>query len=98
MKTSFPILTKEMTMWKAWISFNATHSTGAIFFGVVNFYLATNYFALLKSDHFFFLFGISTIGFYVWLAKKYWFRFIFTALLIVLICFVVSYILILTTR
>lgn len=26
MKTSFPILTKEMNMWKGWISFNATHS------------------------------------------------------------------------
>ena len=93
MKTSFPILTNDMSMWKGWISFNATHSSGAVFMGVINFYLAANYFAVLKSDHFFFLFSILTIGFYVWLAKKYWFKFIFAAVLIVLACFIVSYIL-----
>ncbi|NOQ78398.1 MAG: hypothetical protein GQ546_03250, partial [Gammaproteobacteria bacterium] len=30
MKTTSPILTKETTMWDAWIGFNASHSLGAI--------------------------------------------------------------------
>lgn len=98
MKTSFPILTNEMTMWKAWISFNATHSSGAIFIGVINFYLAINYFEVLQSDHFFFLFNIFTIGFYIWLAKKYWFKTIFIGVLMVLVCFIVSYILTMINR
>ena len=98
MKTSFPTLTNEMNMWKAWISFNATHSVGAIFLGVINFYLAVNYFTVLQSDHFFFLFSIFTMGFYIWLAKKYWFKFIFTAVVIVLACFVASYILTITNK
>ncbi len=98
MKTSYPILTKEMTMWKGWISFNATHSTGAIFLGVINFYLAANYFAVLRSDHFFFLFSIFTIGFYVWLARKYWFKFIFRAIVVVLACFIVSYIVVVADK
>jgi len=93
MKTSFPILTKETTMWKAWIGFNASHSSGVIFIGIINFYLAVQYFTVLQSDHFFFLFNILTIGFYVCLAKKYWFKIPLTGILMALVCFIVSYIL-----
>jgi len=93
MKTSFPILTKETTMWKAWIGFNASHSSGVIFIGVINFYLAVQYFTVLQSDHFFFLFNILTISFYVYLAKKYWFKIPLTGILMTLVCFIVSYIL-----
>jgi len=93
MKTSHPILTRETTMWKCWIGFNASHSSGAIFIGIINFYLAIQYFTVLQSDNFFFLFNILTIGFYAWLAKKYWFKIPFAGLLMTLICFFVSYIL-----
>jgi len=93
MKSSSPILTKETTMWKAWIGFNASHSTGAIFIGIINSYLAFQYFTVLHSDNFFFLFNILTIGFFVRLAKKYWFKIPFTGLLMTLICFILSYIL-----
>ncbi len=93
MKSSSPILTKEITMWKAWISFNATHSSGIIFIGVINFYLAVNYFAVMQSDHFFFLFNIFTLGFYVWLGKKYWFKIPLTGALMTFVCFIGSYIL-----
>lgn len=91
MKRSFPNLTKEMTIWKAWISFNATHSVGAMFIGIINLYLALKYFSILMDDHFFFLFTIITILFYAWLALKFWFRFISAAVIIVLICFISSY-------
>jgi len=93
MKSSSPIITKETSMWKAWMGFNASHSSGAIFIGVINSYLAFQYFRVLQSDNFFFLFNILTIGFYVWLAKKYWFKIPFTGLLMTFICFIVSYIL-----
>lgn len=93
MKTSSTILSEKLNIWKGWISFNATHSSGVIFIGVLNFYLAANYFEVMRSDHFFFLFNIVTIGFYVWVAKKYWFSILFVTLSIILACFVVSYIL-----
>ena len=35
-----PIITRETTMWKAWIGFNASHSFGLILFGTVYAYLA----------------------------------------------------------
>jgi len=91
MKISYPILTKKTTMWKAWIGFNASHSSGIMFIGIINFYFALKYFTVLQNDHFYFLFSILTIVFYVWLAKKYWFKKPFTGVLIVLICYIVSY-------
>ena len=90
MKISPLILTKKLTLWKSWIGFNGTHSSGAIFIGVVNLYLAINYFDVLQSDHFFSLFTILTIGFYVWVAKKYWFKAVLTGILTAWICFFVS--------
>jgi hypothetical protein len=93
MKSSYPILTKQTTMWKAWIGFNASHSSGAIFIGMINFYLAVKYFSIFQTDHLFFLFNILIVAFYVWLAKKYWFKIPFIGILVTLICFTVSYIL-----
>ncbi|MES2329513.1 MAG: hypothetical protein V4539_07920 [Bacteroidota bacterium] len=95
MKTSFPNLTRRTTMWNAWIGFNASHSSGAMFIGIINFYLAFNYFTLLRSDHFFFLFSIVTMGFYGWLGKKYWFNIPFAGIIVSLICFIASYTLVL---
>lgn len=93
MKMGSPRLTRETTMWKAWIGFNASHSSGAMFIGLINIYLAINYFTNFQSDNFFFIFNIMTIGFYVWLAKKYWFKIPLTGITISFICFIISYIL-----
>lgn len=94
MKSSSPILTKETTMWRAWIGFNASHSSGAIFIGILNLFLAIKYFSTFQSEHFYFLFNILTISFYLWLAKKYWFRIPFFGILLTFICYVSSYCLI----
>lgn len=93
MKSSFPNLTRKTTLWKAWIGFNASHSAGGIFIGLSNFYIAANYFLIFNRDHVFFLFNILTIGFYLWLAKRYWFGIPFFGILAALICFILSYIL-----
>ncbi len=98
MKSSSPILTQEITMWKSWIGFNGSHSSGVIFIGLINFYLTFRYFKFLQTDHFFFIFNILTIGFYVWLAEKYWFNIPFIGLSIALTCFIISYILILVNK
>lgn len=91
MKTSFPNLTKKTTFWKAWIGFNASHGSGIMFIGVINFYFALKCFTVLQNDHFYFLFSILTIGFYVWLAKKYWFKKPLIGVSIVLVCYIISY-------
>lgn len=91
MKTSHLNLTKETTIWKAWIGFNASHSIGVIFIGVINFYLAFKYFSTLQSDHFFFIFNILIIGVYVCLSKIYWFKIPLIGTLIALVCYILSY-------
>ncbi len=95
MKVSHPILTRGTTMWKAWIGFNASHSSGAMFIGIMNIYLAAVYFPVFQSDHFFFIFNIITVGFYVWLAKKYWFNIPYMGVSISLVCYLAAYLLIL---
>ena len=94
MKSSHPILTKETTIWKAWIGFNASHSIGAIFIGVMNIYVVSKFFTVLQNDIFFFTFNILTVGLYLWLAKNYWFRIPFFGILLTFICFLTSFILI----
>jgi hypothetical protein len=40
MMTVSPVITRESTMWRVWIGFNATHSFGLILFGALFGYLA----------------------------------------------------------
>jgi hypothetical protein len=35
-----PVITKEATMWRCWVGFNASHSMGLILFGLVFGFLA----------------------------------------------------------
>lgn len=95
MKISFPVLTSRTTMWKTWIGFNASHSAGAIFIGVVDLFIALNYFFILRESLFLLLFHLVTILFYLWLGKKYWFSIPFTGILVSSCCFVAATILIL---
>jgi hypothetical protein len=48
-----PVITRETTMWKAWIGFNASHSLGAILFGLVYGYLALLHPGFLFQSRFF---------------------------------------------
>ena len=97
MKKSHFILTKETTFWKAWIGFNASHASGALFIGILNCYLAFRHFQFLTANDFLPLFSIATIIFYAWLAKTFWFRIPLFGILLTLICYLASFILILMT-
>jgi len=92
MKSSHLILTKETTIWKAWVGFNASHSIGVIFIGVINFYLAYHFFSILQNEFFFFVLNIITVATYLWLAKKYWFKIPFIGILITLTCYIIAFI------
>ena len=90
MKRSFPRLTNKTTLWKAWIGFNASHSAGAIFIGLINIILAIQYFEILKQSYLLLLLNILTLAFYLFLAKRYWFKIPFTGILITLLCFITA--------
>jgi hypothetical protein len=73
MKEVSPVLTRETTMWKAWVGFNASHSYGAILFGLVYGYLAVAQSSLLFQSPFLLLVGVLLLAGYVVLGKVYWF-------------------------
>ena len=57
-----PVITKETTMWRAWVGFNASHSMGAILFGLVFGYLALAHGQLLFQSPFLLVVGLAMLG------------------------------------
>jgi hypothetical protein len=68
-----PVITRETTMWKTWIGFNASHSMGAILFGLIYGYLATIHGELLFQSPFLLVVGLAMVGGFAILGKVYWF-------------------------
>jgi len=73
MALSALVLTRETTVWKAWIGFNASHSLGAMGFGAVYGHLALVQPAVLLSSPFLIAVGGALLLTYGWLARRYWF-------------------------
>jgi len=67
------VLTRKTTMWKAWVGFNASHSYGAIFFGLVYAYLALAHSEFLFQSTYLLLVGLLLLTGYAVLGKLYWF-------------------------
>lgn len=85
-----PVITRETTMWKAWIGFNASHSLGAILFGLVYGYLALLHPGFLFQSRFLLVVGFALLGSYSLLGKIYWFSVPFTSTLVALACYSVG--------
>jgi len=91
LKEVSPVITNQTTMWKAWVGFNASHSLGAMLFGVLYLYLAIAQGALLIASPF-----LSTVGFvflaaYLALAKLYWFSVPLGGVALAIICCVAGF-------
>ena len=88
MKGTSPILTKETSVWNAWLGFNASHSLGAMLVAAIYIPLSVSYFDVIQQSVWFsnlpVLIGLS----YLVLAKKYWFKIPFIGVLISTVCFI----------
>ena len=60
-------------MWRAWVGFNASHSYGALLFGLVYGYLALAHRDFLFDSAFLLAIGAVFLAGYVFLGKRYWF-------------------------
>jgi hypothetical protein len=69
-----PVITRQTTMWKAWIGFNASHSYSLLLFGTVYGYLALAHSDFLFQSVFLLSVGLILLLGYVILAKRYFFR------------------------
>jgi hypothetical protein len=68
-----PVLTRQTTMWKCWVGFNASHSLGAMLFAAVYGYLALREGAFLFQSWYLMLVGLAMLGGYAFLGRSYWF-------------------------
>ena len=67
-------ISRETTVWRTWIAFNASHSFCLIFFGAVYGYLAARHSAFFFHSWFLLVLGFALLLGYVVLAKLYFFR------------------------
>jgi hypothetical protein len=93
MMSTSPILTKETTVWDAWIGFNVSHSLGAILVAAVYIPIAINNLTVIEESLWFTLLPVVFGLCYMALAKYYWFKIPFVGISISTICFVIAAIL-----
>jgi hypothetical protein len=84
------VITRQTTVWRAWIGFNASHSMGAILFGLIYGFLGNAYPQLLFNSPFLLAVGFAMLGGLAVLAKLYWFSIPFRGVVLSLVCFVSS--------
>ncbi len=85
-----PNITRETTMWRCWIAFNASHSIGAMLFGLVYGYLAIFHTAMLFQATFLMAVGLAALLALLILCKLYWFSIPFACISIALGCYLGS--------
>jgi len=90
MRQVSPVITKEITMWQAWVGFNASHSLGLILFGLVFGYLALVHPPILFQSKFLLTVGLAFLAGFVALAKVYFFSVPLAGISISLVCYVAS--------
>ncbi|MGH1543817.1 MAG: LIC_13387 family protein [Arenicella sp.] len=60
MKSTSVVLTKETTVWRAWVGFNASHSLGAMLVAGVYIPLTISYFEVIQSSVWFSVLPVNT--------------------------------------
>jgi hypothetical protein len=85
-----PVITKDTTMWRCWLGFNATHSIALILFGLVFGYLALAQARLLFESWFLLTTGMATLAALVVLCRMYFFTAPLLGIGIASICYVIS--------
>jgi hypothetical protein len=85
-----PVLTRETTMWKVWVGINASHSMGAILFGLIYGYLALAHSEIVFRSHFLLLVGLAMVGGLLVLGKVYWFSVPFWSTCVAFACYAAS--------
>lgn len=89
-----PLLTRQTTMWKAWVGFNASHSFGAMLFGAVYGYLALVHSAFFFQSTYLLLLGLLLLCAYVFLGWRYWFSAPFRGIVVATVCYAIGLLLV----
>jgi hypothetical protein len=90
MNQTSPVITKETTIWRCWMGFNATHSMGLIFFGLIFGFLAIRQSQLLFQSSFLLVVGLAMLAGYAVVSKHYFFSAPFAGVSVSLACYLAS--------
>jgi hypothetical protein len=90
------VLTRQTSMWDAWIGFNASHSLGAILLAALYLLLAAMHMDVLVSSKAFVVLGVAAGLAYLYLAHTYWFRIPFVGIAIATSCFAIAAVLVIS--
>lgn len=93
MQEDSPVITRETTMWKTWIGFNASHSCAAILFGLVWGWFALRHPHFLFNSRFLLGLGAVFLGFYVFLGKAYFFSIPFRGIVVASLLYLSAFVL-----
>lgn len=93
MKRTTLVLTRETSVWDAWIGFNASHSLGALLLAAFYVLLAGWHMDLLAQSKALQLVGVVSGCAYVWLAYTYWFRIPLIGVALATACFAAAFVL-----
>ncbi len=77
----------QFTFWEGWIGFNASHSLGLIFIGLVNIFGILKYYYIFQNDPLIFVFNAIFLCAYALVAYKYWFNSPLFGLFFCMICY-----------
>jgi len=84
MRNATLAITPHTDVWRAWIGFNASHSLGALLFGVVYADLALAHPAVLWGSPVLLVSGGALLAAMAWLARRYWFSVPFRGIVLAL--------------
>jgi len=87
MLNTSPKITKETSMWQAWVGFNASHSLGALLFAAIYIPLCIDHFDIVSGTIWFSVLPLVVGVSYLLLAKRYWFKVPLAGILISSVCF-----------
>lgn len=66
-------LTRQTTMWKAWLGFNLSHALGLVIFGLTSFLIAVYHLDLILNLQPLLFLVITVAAIYLFLAIRFWF-------------------------
>ena len=88
MRQVSPKITSRTDMWSCWIGFNASHSLGAMLFGLLYGYLALFHFEMLIGSTFLAALGLAFLASFLVVGWRYWFRVPMTGLVVTTVLYV----------
>jgi hypothetical protein len=90
MQAVSPVISMETTMWKAWLGFNASHSMGAILFGLIYGYFAGLHPEWLFGSTYLLVVGFAMLAGFFLLGRRYWFSIPYRCIAFSLACYSVG--------